>query len=121
MSLEAVRPSGMMTAADSRENATRDSDLGPEYPEDVPFYQQRIPSPQARVLELGCGTGRLLVPLAGKCRRILGLDASEALLALNRWGGYSREPYSEGPELIVEFAGSAWQPPVALAGPSWTG
>jgi SAM-dependent methyltransferase len=69
---------------DIGENAARYYDLSPENPDDVPFYQQRIPSPQARVLELGCGTGRVLVPLAEKCRRILGVDVSEAMLALCR-------------------------------------
>ncbi len=66
---------------DIPENAARYYDLSPEDPDDVPFYQQRIPSPQARVLELGCGTGRVLVPLAEKCRHILGVDVSEAMLA----------------------------------------
>lgn len=69
---------------DIRENAARYYDLSPENPDDVPFYQQRLPSPQARVLELGCGTGRVLIPLAEKCRYILGVDVSEAMLTLCR-------------------------------------
>lgn len=69
---------------DIGENAAHYYDLSPENPDDVPFYQQRIPSPQARILELGCGTGRVLVPLAEKCSHILGVDVSEAMLALCR-------------------------------------
>ena len=30
---------------------------------DIPFYIALIPSPSSAVLELGCGTGRVLVPL----------------------------------------------------------
>jgi SAM-dependent methyltransferase len=69
---------------DIRENAARYYDLSPENPDDIPFYQQRIRSSEARILELGCGTGRVLVPLAEKCSRILGVDVSEAMLALCR-------------------------------------
>jgi tRNA G46 methylase TrmB len=58
------------------ENAARYYDLIPENPDDVPFYQQEFPSAQARFLELGCGTGRILVPLAETCSRILGVDVS---------------------------------------------
>jgi SAM-dependent methyltransferase len=46
----------------------------------VPFYVARIPRPDAEVLELGCGTGRVLVPLAASCGYIHGLDQSEAFL-----------------------------------------
>jgi cyclopropane fatty-acyl-phospholipid synthase-like methyltransferase len=59
-------------------------DLSSEHPDDIPFYQQRIPSPPAHLLELGCGTGRILVPLVANCRRILGVDASVAKLARSR-------------------------------------
>lgn len=71
-------------STDIPENAARYYDLSPENPGDVPFYRRRIPSPQARVLELGCGTGRVLVPLAETCRRIVGVDVSKAMLALCR-------------------------------------
>jgi SAM-dependent methyltransferase len=37
-------------------------------------------SPDAAVLELGCGTGRVTVPLAAHCRFILGIDRSLAML-----------------------------------------
>jgi cyclopropane fatty-acyl-phospholipid synthase-like methyltransferase len=47
---------------------------------DIPFYLRLIPSSEAQVLELGCGTGRVLVPLAEKCGYIHGLDLSEAMI-----------------------------------------
>ncbi|HSB89569.1 MAG TPA: class I SAM-dependent methyltransferase [Anaerolineales bacterium] len=69
---------------DIPENAARYYDLSPENPDDIRFYQQRIPSPEASILELGCGTGRVLVPLAENCGHILGVDVSETMLALCR-------------------------------------
>jgi SAM-dependent methyltransferase len=52
--------------------------------QDVAFYRARLPGPQARVLELGCGTGRVLVPLAADCAYLHGVDLSEAMLAVCR-------------------------------------
>jgi SAM-dependent methyltransferase len=54
-------------ANDIRAKAAQYYDLCPDMPADVPFYRSFIPSLEARVLELGCGTGRVLVPLAEKC------------------------------------------------------
>ena len=54
------------------------------FPDDVPFYRARIPSPGARVLELGCGTGRVLIPLAPHCAEIVGIDISQAMLRVCR-------------------------------------
>lgn len=59
-------------------------DLNPHAPTDIPFYDALIPSSRARVLELGCGTGRVLVPLAERARRIQGIDTSEGMLAICR-------------------------------------
>ena len=59
-------------------------DLCPELPNDLPFYRSRLPSPQVRVLELGCGTGRVTAPLAEDCGFIHGLDHSAAMLAICR-------------------------------------
>jgi cyclopropane fatty-acyl-phospholipid synthase-like methyltransferase len=41
-------------------------------------------SPRWRVLEIGCGVGRLLRPLAGRVARAVGVDLSAAMLALAR-------------------------------------
>ena len=49
--------------------------------DDVDFYRDRLPGPDARVLELGCGTGRVLVPLARCCGYLRGVEQSAAMLA----------------------------------------
>jgi cyclopropane fatty-acyl-phospholipid synthase-like methyltransferase len=41
-------------------------------------------SPRWHVLEIGCGVGRLLRPLAGRVARVVGVDLSEAMLARAR-------------------------------------
>ncbi|MEN8240968.1 MAG: class I SAM-dependent methyltransferase [Chloroflexota bacterium] len=52
-----------------------------EFPiDDIDFYKAQIPSPQANVLELGCGTGRVLIPLSAHCRYIHGIDLSNSML-----------------------------------------
>jgi len=67
---------------DTRAQAAKYYDLSPDTPADIPFYRRLIPSPEARVLELGCGTGRVLVSLAEACGYIHGLDLSEAMVAI---------------------------------------
>jgi SAM-dependent methyltransferase len=57
-------------------------DLEPDFPDDIPFYEKAIPHPDARLLELGCGTGRVLVALADSCGYAHGIDSSEAMLKL---------------------------------------
>lgn len=69
---------------DIRAQAARYYDLQPIPFDDIPFYREHIPWPQASLLELGCGTGRVLVPLARHCGYIHGLDNSEAMLAACR-------------------------------------
>lgn len=69
---------------DAREEAARFYDLAPDMPDDVPFYLERLPSPEARVLELGCGTGRVTVPLARRCGHVHGVDRSVAMLEICR-------------------------------------
>lgn len=66
---------------DIRAEAAQYYDVNPTIPDDIDFYRVRLPSAEAVVLELGCGTGRVLVPLAAGCRAIQGLDISEAMLA----------------------------------------
>jgi len=69
---------------DIRESAARYYDLSPQFPDDIPFYEQNIQSPHYRILELGCGTGRVLVSLVDKCSYVFGVDASQAMLSLCR-------------------------------------
>ncbi len=50
---------------------------------DVAFYgaeAQRVRNGPTTVLELGCGTGRILLPLARDGHAVTGIDASEAML-----------------------------------------
>jgi SAM-dependent methyltransferase len=51
---------------------------------DVPFHINLIPAPDAEVLELGCGTGRVLIPMVPHCSYIYGVDISESMIALCR-------------------------------------
>lgn len=53
---------------------------GPAIDSMVAFLQELCPSP-ASLLELGVGTGRLAIPLAGHGYRVHGVDASPAMLA----------------------------------------
>jgi SAM-dependent methyltransferase len=73
-----------MMSIDIRAKAANYYDLCPDMPADIPFYTSLVPYPEARVLELGCGTGRVLVPLAGVCGYIHGLDLSEAMIDVCR-------------------------------------
>ena len=73
-----------MTTSDIRGRAAPYYDLNPQAPDDVGFYTRLVPSPTASVLELGCGTGRVLLPLAERCGYIQGIDQSEAMLDVCR-------------------------------------
>src|SRR4030067_2512004 len=55
-----------------------------DMPNDIPFYQARIPTPAASILELGCGTGRVTLALVPHCSYIHGLDLSPAMLTICR-------------------------------------
>jgi SAM-dependent methyltransferase len=70
-----------MPTSDPRHKAAAYYDLAPPPTGDVRFFRQRMPSPDARVLELGCGTGRVLTSLVGWCGFVHGIDSSEAMLA----------------------------------------
>jgi len=67
---------------DIRAAVARYYDLNPNVPSDVAFYSALVSSPDASVLELGCGTGRVLLPLAERCAYIQGIDLSEAMLRI---------------------------------------
>ncbi|TMH85462.1 MAG: class I SAM-dependent methyltransferase, partial [Betaproteobacteria bacterium] len=67
--------------SDIRANVAQYYDLNPEVPTDVGFYAALVPSPEASILELGCSTGRVLLPLAQRCGYVQGIDLSEAMVA----------------------------------------
>jgi SAM-dependent methyltransferase len=58
-------------------------DSVPAYNErpDVAFYVEEAGRAQGRVLELGCGTGRILLPMARAGVDVEGIDASRTMLA----------------------------------------
>ncbi len=49
--------------------------------DDIPFYRKRASEIGGSVLELGCGTGRVTLPLAEAGHEIWGLDLSKEMLA----------------------------------------
>ena len=54
------------------------------FQDDVPFYLGLAEHAGGPLLELGCGTGRLLVPLARAGFEITGVDLSEGMLQVAR-------------------------------------
>ncbi len=57
-------------------------DLAPGLPGDVEFFVELAREAAGPVLELGCGQGRVLFPVAAATEHpVVGLDASEAMLA----------------------------------------
>lgn len=81
---------------DIRSDAAFFYDLNPDTPDDIAFYRQLIPSPDANVLELGCGTGRVLCSILDSCRHFHGIEISEAMLTIckNKLKNYG-EPTSQ--------------------------
>jgi len=51
---------------------------------DVAFWQRLAAAQDGRVLELGCGTGRLTIPVARAGAEIVGIDRSEPMLTRAR-------------------------------------
>lgn len=65
-------------------NTARFYDKGNEikkYDIDLNFYEKYV-NKHTKVLEIGCGTGRVTIPLASKCESIVGLDLSESMLGI---------------------------------------
>ena len=56
----------------------------PQIAGDVAFYERLAREGNGPVLEIGCGTGRIAVPLAQAGLDITGVDRSEAMLAIAR-------------------------------------
>jgi len=49
---------------------------------DVQFYVEEVQKAGSPVLELGCGTGRILIPIAESGIKIVGLDRAPAMLSI---------------------------------------
>lgn len=62
--------------------AVYDTDMGRSMPfDDIGFYRRLCAARGGSVLELGCGTGRILLPLLASGIDIDGIDQSEGMLA----------------------------------------
>lgn len=66
---------------------------------DVAFWRTFAAGERRRTLELGCGTGRLLLPLARRVRHLTGLDYSAGMLAHARTR-VRRLPLARRPDLV---------------------
>lgn len=52
-----------------------------DFLDDIPFYLTQVKKYGEPVLELGCGTGRITIPLAEQGIKITGLDIADSMLA----------------------------------------
>jgi SAM-dependent methyltransferase len=88
---------------------------------DVTFYRdlaRRLASPAARpfsVIELGCGSGRVLLPLARDGHEVLGLDASRPMLARAAAGAARLAPPARRRVHLVQGDVRAW--PISARAP----
>ena len=74
---------------------------------DVAFYVELAAESKGPVLEVGCGSGRILLPIARKGIRIDGLDSSAAML--QRCATKLREESDETRSLVALHEGTAAQ------------
>ena len=51
---------------------------------DIAFWQRMAATVKAPILELGCGTGRVAIPVAKAGATVIGIDRSESMLARGR-------------------------------------
>lgn len=65
--------------------------------QDVDFYTAKAREQQGPILEVGCGTGRVTLPLLATGEEIYGIDASPAMLRL------LRHKLAGRPELLPRF------------------
>jgi ubiquinone/menaquinone biosynthesis C-methylase UbiE len=68
---------------DIRRQVAKFYDMSPTIPCDIPFYR-RFVNVDMDVLELGCGTGRVLAAAAPHCRSYWGIDCSASMLCICR-------------------------------------
>jgi SAM-dependent methyltransferase len=80
-----------------------DDDMGKNAPgHDVAFYVEVARSAGESVLELGCGTGRITLPLARAGLRVTGVDRSEPMLdALHRKASHELSEVERGRLSVV--------------------
>lgn len=67
-----------------------------DFTDDIEFLLELAEIGNGPILELGCGTGRVLFPLSEAGHSVVGIDSSEAMLAIAE----SRRPLESGVRLI---------------------
>src|SRR5687767_2032444 len=86
-----------------------------DFRDDIPFYLNSIAVVGDPVLELGCGTGRLLRAIADAGFRVTGIDRSEPMLER------ARRSFQAGhSQLVTLSAGSMIDSATAPGGPFGT-
>ena len=71
-----------------------------DFDADIDLYRQLAEVVGDPILELGCGSGRVLLPLAAAGYRVTGLDHSRSMLARARMAA-SREGLAERVSLVA--------------------
>lgn len=56
--------------------------IQPSWDEEIAFYKKLLGKKSCNILELGCGTGRLLIPLLKMGHNVTGLDSSKDMLSI---------------------------------------
>ena len=69
---------------------------------DVQFYIEEASKADTPVLEIGCGTGRILLPMAEAGCQVVGLDQAPAMLELTREKLASMSPETQSRVELVE-------------------
>ena len=85
---------------------------------DVPFWRNLALQAGGAVLELGCGTGRISLPLGRAGVPLVGIDRSEPMLSRARTRvrrGQEGSPAQEGRGRLRDGHGALRRPPVAAA------
>src|ERR1700682_3844608 len=78
---------GAITLKDAEyagESAVYYDHVAPGVDGDVAFYVAEARSDGSPILELGCGTGRIVIPMAEAGLEVVGLDASHDMLGVAR-------------------------------------
>ncbi|MCC7417028.1 MAG: methyltransferase domain-containing protein [Acidobacteria bacterium] len=89
---------------------------------DVAFWRQIARAAAGRVLELGCGTGRVSLPLARAGIELVGIDRSSAMLARLRARAGARGRRGPSPDIVrgdirrLPFAAAAFAAVIAPYG-----
>lgn len=93
-----------MSSEDAYANIVQLYDLEhDEFTDDIDFLLELAGYGKGPILELGCGTGRVLEPLAREGHRVAGLDSSEAMLqaATRRMASFADVSLQRGDMAVI--------------------